>query len=264
MSEQNILNPSTTSALNPDFPVGKPRPIVASRYQGRSGKPSMRRLSARGKIHQLTWSKRLLSDMQALDQWFSQYENDFFTYADWERGRYYSGMVPDEGVQFTDEGHNQVTVTAQFIEVPGLNMFQYPSAWGLDSIFIYPKNGFGDDQPKYTGAGWSLDQANASAKSGVWSFDSTTNDLAEIIYFGYGFRFWSLKAANLGIVEISLDGTVLGTVDLYAAATAASAALFTQQSVALGHHRVKLRCTGTKNAASSAFTIAYDAIEVMR
>ncbi|HZU30895.1 MAG TPA: hypothetical protein VFB79_07250 [Candidatus Angelobacter sp.] len=263
MSEQNILNPSPSSSLNPDYPIPFQDPQINARYQPKSGKVYMKKLATRGRVHSLTFSKRLSTDYQALMQWFAQYENDFFTYVDWERNRYFSGMFADQP-QYSHDANNQTTVQAQFVELPGLPMFQYPSNWGVDSIFIYPKNGFGDDQPKYTGAGWSTDQVNASAKNGIYSFDATTNDIAEIIYFGYGFRYWSLKAANLGIVEISLDGTVLGTVDLYAAATAASAALFTQQNVSLGIHRVKLRCTGTKNAASSANTVVYDAIEVMR
>lgn len=262
MSEQNILNPAVTSALNPDYAVKVTDPAVIARWQARSGKPFFRQLAARGPVWDLQWGNRMFSDADALVQWFHQYEKDFFSYADWDTGRYYSGMFADQPV-IERVGNQRVNISAQFVVVPGLNLFQYPSRWGTDSIFIEEQDGYGNDLPKYTGT-WTIHNADGNAHGGFNSFSSTTNDIAEIIYFGYGLRYWSQKGNFQGIVEISLDGSVLGTVDLYSAATVPSAALFTQQNVKLGQHRVKLRVTGTKNVASTGFTCLYDAIEVMR
>jgi hypothetical protein len=137
MSEQNILNPSPTSSLNPDYttPVKVTDPQVISRWQARSGKPFARRLSARGAVWDLTWANRMFADYAALRQWFSQYENDFFTYADWDFGRYYTGMFADQPT-VERAGNNKVNITAQFVVVPTLPLYQYPSNWTQDSIFM--------------------------------------------------------------------------------------------------------------------------------
>jgi hypothetical protein len=263
MSEQNILNPSITSQLNPDYSVKINKPAIIARWQARSGKPFARFLAARGLVWDLQWGTRMFSDADALVQWFNQYEQDFFTYADWDTGRYYTGQFADQPT-IERVGNQKVNIAAQFIVIPTLPMFQYPSRWGTDSVFIEEKDGYGNQLPKYT-VTWTINDANALYHGGGGSFSQTTNDIAEIIYFGYGFRFWSLKGPNYGIIEISLDGTVIAAgIDLYAGVLTNSAALFTQQSVTLGQHRVKLRVTGTKNAASGGFTCFYDAIEVMR
>jgi hypothetical protein len=242
-------------------------PEVAASWQARSGKPFDRDLMARGPFFSLTWSKVPFSVYQQLRQWWRQYEKDFFTYADYDDSplRYYTGKFQAEP-KSERLANNQVNISAVFVTIPKLPQFQYPSNWGVDSIFFEERNGYGDDLIKYTGSGWTgnIAIAQAAAHNGVWSTSSTTNDIAELVYMGYGFRYWSPKASNLGIVEISLDGTVVGTVDLYNAATLNSGALFAQTNVVLGQHRVKIRCTGTKNASSSANTVAYDAIEVMR
>jgi hypothetical protein len=40
--------------------------------------------------------------------------------------------------------------------------------------------------------------------------------------------------------------------------------LFTYATAPLGLHRVKVRCTGSKNAAASNYYVIADAIEVMQ
>lgn len=267
MSEQNILNPSITSQLNPDYSVKTTKPAIMARWQARSGKPFARFLAARGLVWDLQWGNRMFSDADALVQWFNQYEQDFFTYADWDRGRYYTGQFADQPT-WEDMANQKVNISAQFIVLPTLPMFQYPSRWGTDSIFMEERDGFGSNLVKLTGSGWFLEPASGALHpaggAGQAYVSATTNDYAEWIYFGYGFRIWSWLRPDLGIVEISLDGAVLGTVDCYNAVQVNSAPIFTDQNVSLGLHRVKLRCTGTKNAASSAFFVTADAIEVMR
>jgi hypothetical protein len=97
-----------------------------------------------------------------------------------------------------------------------------------------------------------------------WDQGTITTDAAEWLYVGYGFRLWSYKGPEMGIVQIFIDGVSQGTVDLYSAAAVVSAPVFTLQNVVLGEHRVKISPTDTKNAASSGFNINADAIEVMR
>ncbi len=456
MSEQNILNPSPSSSLNPDYttPIKITDPQIISRFQARSGKPFFRRLAARGELFELVWTKRMFSDYQALRQWWKQYENDFFTFVDWDMNRYYTGMFADQPTA-ERAGNNQVTVTAQFVVVPTLPQYIYPSDWTHDAVFIEERANWPvpvgasaalNDLVKLTGvwdrrdlnyvvqsqaiggAPWTIgggatatlnaaidpgggsntatqltssttassgtSQAftafaeiytlslyifagtssqvgfglwdtvaanwvtvNGSVLSGAGSgsnlgyykvtglsgaaytriaitstaalvagrtyqiiiypfptggsalsiyadwaqievgsaattytatttaafplvaptpnvnyhggfayFDNGTiiTDAAEWLYFGYGFQLWSPKGPAMGIVQVSLDKVAQGTVDLYAAALTASASIFTLLNVPLGTHRVTLNPTNTKNASSSGFIVAADAIQVMR
>jgi hypothetical protein len=262
MSEANILNPTPQSVMNPSYKLPHKDPAIIGRWQARSGKAFARGMLTRGLVWNLHWDNVLFSTYLALRQWFRQYEQDFFSYFDIDDNRYYSGQFLDEP-QYERAANNQVNVTATFVTIPGLAQFVYPSNWGVDSIFLEERNGFGSDLVKLTGTGWAL-QVLAAHHGGQAYQSAVTNDIAEWKYVGYGFRYWAAKASTFGIVEISLDGTVLGTVDLFNAATSNAAALFTQLNAPLGEHRVKLRCTGTKNAGSSAFTVNADAMEVMR
>jgi hypothetical protein len=60
---------------------------------------------------------------------------------------------------------------------------------------------------------------------------------------------------------VELAGT---NIDLYNVSSLAAAVLNTQTNLKLGWHRVKVKATNTKNGASAANTIVFDALEVMR
>jgi hypothetical protein len=439
MSEQNILNPTAASQLNPTYTIPHKDPAIISSWQPRSGKPFSRTMMARGMEFQLHWDKVPFSTYQALRQWFRQYEQDFFSYFDIDDNRYYSGQFLAEP-QYERVANNQCNISATFVVCPTLPQFVYPSNWGVDSIFLEERNGFGADLVKLTGtwdhrdknylqfseqldnAVWTkanlgsanpIVTANATADpngnltaesiafaaaaggnfsdlrqsipnlacaglqftfsiwlkvaSGTGSIDlniqdgafatfaffvnvnittawqrftatgvfpnnavpgvnvvlrnpgnnttaitvfawgaqleygpaatsyvqttavplvllapntnanyhggsayfnlgtgSFVTDFAEWLYVGYGFRVWAYKGPDMGFLPIALDGVVLATVDLYSATPTASSVVFTQQNIPLGQHRVKIGAINQKNAASSAFFISADAIEVMR
>src|SRR5438552_161259 len=132
MSEQNILNPTASSDFNPEYPIKAVDTRTMGRAQARSGRPYYRRLSARGTVFQLQWNNRLFATYNALRQWFAQYESDFFSFNDLDRGRYFSGMFDDEP-QYEIAGNDRVNISANFIAVPGLPLFQYPSNWARDA-----------------------------------------------------------------------------------------------------------------------------------
>lgn len=263
MSEQNILNATAASTTNPDYSIPIDEPEIAAMWQARSGRPFVRNLQTRGRVFQLHWEKADFTTYRTLRQWFNQYRKDFFSFFDIEDNRYYSGRFAEGSFKHEHAGNNQVNVSAIFVEIPGLAMFAYPSNWGVDSIIHGVRDGFGADLVKATGT-WSVNFPNAIFKGGGGYWSVITNDTAEWIYFGYGFRYWAITEPSDGIAELSLDGTVIGTIDLYSAGVLASSVRFTQANVPLGLHRVKLRVTGTKNASSSGFACYADAIEVMR
>jgi hypothetical protein len=274
VSEQNILNPTAASLLNFDYGYSEGLPETRSLFQSMSGKMNARRQMGRGRIYDLAWNSRDLATKHALQQWAQQYENDFFSLADWERGRYFSGRF-DGPLIFSPSGNQKYNIRGRFIELPGLALFSYPTNWTRDAIFLEERNGFGEDLVKLlTPANWVF-ASNAgfyhpSGAGNAYS-SSTTNETAEWIYFGYGFRLWEETFNNQGIVELSVtrvrDGAVVVAAtnfDLYSAGAVNAFAISTTTNMALDYYRVKLRCTGTKNASSSGFGINADAIEVMQ
>lgn len=266
MSEQNILNPTSASLFNPRYGWQRERRRALQVFEAGSGKVYKRRVGARPLMYRLTWELPKTEALQ-LVQFAEQYLFDFFSLADHERGRYYSVHFVD-GPTEVWEGNDRVTYTAIVEELPGLALFAYPTNWARDAVFIEERNGLGETLAKLTGT-WNT-ETDANDHGGKAYNSNVTNDTAEWVYFGYGFRFWSKKQGNLGEVEVSATrtrdgGVVLAatTVDLYNAAAQASAALLTKDDLPLDEYRVKLRVKGTKNAASSGFFVLADAIEVM-
>lgn len=262
MSETTLLNASATDALNPNFGWRGDLAKGFSYFQAKRGPMYGRRTQVTGRTFGLQWLKRSKATAALLKWHCDQFENGFFTLADYEKGRYYSGRFMPETYTETPVGYEQWNVEATFVEIPGLAMYAYPNVWGVpNSIFMEEVDDFGNDLAKLTGT-WA---AGGGTPHGSGSkVSNTLNDTAEWLYYGYGFRVYSAKAGDLGIVAVSVDGGAETNVDLYSAAPAASAVVHTNANLALGEHRVKLRCTHTKNAASTNYYVSADAIEVMR
>jgi hypothetical protein len=263
MSEQNILNPNSVSTFNPDYGWSEGLPQMNSGFQAKSGKVYARQLLARGRTYDLAWTNRTKTDADALRQWEAQYRNDFFSYQDLERARYFSGRFTGP-LSIKPIDNNKWNIQGQFVEIPGLPMYQYPAAWGFDSIFIEETDGFGNDLIKKTGI-WTFDvQARHHNGAAYITTRNTGAGFAEWIYFGYGLRVWAAKASNYGEVDIYVDGTLKTTIDLYSAVTTIAQPIYTLANVNLGFHRVKLAVNAAHNGASSDFYIPADAIEVMQ
>jgi len=205
-----------------------------------------------GRIYDLAWNNRDLATKHTLQQWAQQYENDFFSLADWERGRYFSGRF--EGpLTFNPVGNQKYNIKGRFIELPGLALFATPTNYSRDGIFLEERNGFGEDLVKLAGAGWSF-QSAVAAHGGANYVSGNTNDTAEWIYFGYSFRYWSRTEPDVGIVEVSCtrvrDGFAIvpaHNVDLYTSGFLKFPGGLRQplgSSFSADVYRVKLRVTG--------------------
>jgi hypothetical protein len=67
------------------------------------------------------------------------------------------------------------------------------------------------------------------------------------------------RASNRGIAQVRLDGVLVATVDLFAAATSPRQLVFQRTGIAAGTHTLQVRVTGTRNAASTGNRIDIDA-----
>jgi hypothetical protein len=238
MSELNVLNETTDSPLNPDYPLLEIDPPENwAVFQPRAGtQPWARQVDGKPRKFQLTWSARLQDDIDALRQWAHQYRGRFFSLYDGERHRYYSGGFITPIAQFATGAYNQVSAAAVFQEYAGCALFEYPNNWDRDAILIYPRDDSAQDVIKKTFGRVDLRSERAREESGFDFTNTNLNgtDAAEFQYWGYGFRVWARKDVNLGIAQISctdLSGNVelaATNIDFYAAAPAAAAVLLTK------------------------------------
>ncbi|GEM_PF-1714629 len=286
MGVSNVLNPSSTSLLNPLYGWQRERRRAVASLYAESGRHFARQVGVRPLTYRLSWFVPKTQALQ-LEQWANQYLLDFFTIADYERGRFYSGRFI-EGPSEVFERNDRYRYTAVFEELPALGTRYAGDTWGAnagdwtrDAIFLEERNGYGEDLLKRAGTGWSFETSTLhhpgdGAASGSAYISKTTNDTATWRFFGCGFRVWGQKANNMGHMGVTCtrvrDGSVViaeQTVNQYNSLLTVAAALFDSYTflggpdLPLDWYDVKLRVMGTKSGPSSDFWITADAVEVM-
>ncbi|MGO8759366.1 MAG: hypothetical protein ACLQG3_14700 [Terracidiphilus sp.] len=266
MAQTDILNPTPTHPLNPDYGFQKKRPLTHLNAKANQGSPYFREITDTGHQFVLSWNDKLATHARKLKWYYEQYRDGFFTIVDHEAcGRHYVGRF-SQPVEPIPTSHNHWSVQqVLFDEVPLAPMLIYPNDWNNDAIWRLLLNDFGDRMAAAVSGTWTLG-ANALAKSEYLFTDAgtVTTDQCSYVYAGYGFQFWAPTGPACGQATVLLDGTAVGTIDFYSAAAAASSMLLQVQNVSLGIHTVSLLPLNTKNAASSGMTVWWDALKVMR
>lgn len=266
MSQLDVLNPTPTHPLNPDYGFQRKRPITHLNAKANQGAPYFRDITDVGHQFSLNWMDRLGHDARKLKWYYEQYRDGFFTLVDHEGGgREYVGRF-SQPVEPIPTSHNHWSVQqVLFDEVPGVPMRNYPGDWDHDAIWRPLLNDFGQRMVAAVSGTWTL-AADLNAQS-LYHFSNAgtvITDLAAYAYAGYGFQFLAPTGPACGQANILLDGVVVGTVDFYAPVPVKSATLFKLQNVSLGVHTVGLQPLNTKNSASSGYSIWWDALKVMR
>lgn len=254
--------------LQPDYPVS--RRVLSGLVESvaDSGRRFARLKRAPRLVHELELRHRGTEEKTMLEEWYRRFERSWFSFldpvfaADPDSGslveRYFS--VEFAGLpEFELAGNEAWTLRVSLVDRVGAALLSYPDpVAGHKSVFL-------EETEALAVAGAWTDAANGLAHGAGEKVNSNANtsDALQWSYAGYGFRLWSRRGPSLGIVEILLDGVPLGTIDLYAAAEAASQPVLTRLNVPLGLHTIKLRATNTRNAASTAYTITADALEIL-
>jgi hypothetical protein len=267
MAQTDILNPTPTHPLNPDYGFQKKRPLTHLSAKANQGSPYFREVTDTGHQFSLSWNDKLASHARKLKWYYEQYRDGFFTLIDHDGGgRHYVGRF-SQPVEPSPTGNNRWSVQqVVFDEVPLAPMLVYPNDWNDDAVWRLLLNDFGDRMAAIVAGTWALESSQPQAKSGCLLLDAApaNTDQVTYVYAGYGFQFWAPKASNGGLANILLDGVMVGTVDFYAAAATASQMLLQVQNVVLGIHTVTLQPTATKDSASSSAAVWWDALRVMR
>jgi hypothetical protein len=271
MPASDIINATPTDPLNPDYGWQKKRPTTSSTLKAAAGPAYFREITDAGHQFALNFgttidSQKSFEDIARLKRYYEQYRGGFFTLIDHEgNGRHYVGRFTTP-VEPIPVGHNRWSAQGiVFEEVPGAPMVNYPTDWANDAIFAYAIDDFGNAAPAPDDwSNWAVTTDGYGTKSTQDLTSAVANAYVRFAYVGWGVRIYAPKGPDRGKAEVFLDGVSQGTVDQYAAAGTPSANLLEVANVPLGVHVVKVVCTHTKNGASSGYTIAFDALQVMR
>jgi hypothetical protein len=254
--------------LQPDYPVSRRLLAGVVEAFADSGRRFARVKRAPRLVHELELRHRSTDEKTALEEWYRRFERSWFSFHD-----PVFALDPDTGnfleryfsVEFFSQpdyelvAHEAWNLRVALVDRVGVPLFSYPDPIaGHKSVFLEES-----DAVAVAGTWTSTAQALAHGGSEAVNSNTNTTDALQWTYAGYGFRLWVRQGDNLGIFEVLLDATSLGTVDLYAAAPRAAQPLLAKLDLPLGLHRVMLRATNSRNAASSAPTIPADALEVL-
>jgi hypothetical protein len=266
MPYTDILNPTPTHPLNPDYGFQRKRPVTHLNAKANQGAPYFREIMDVGHQFSFNWADKLRSHASMLKWYYESYKDGLFTYVDHEAGgREYVGRFSSP-VEPVPTSHNHWTIQGViFDEVPSATMMHYPSDWQHDAIWRLVLNDFGDRMVAAVSGTWTLATVAGSKSAQVFENAGTvTTDQAGYVYAGYGFKLWAPTGPAYGKATVLLDGTSVGTIDLYSASAAPSSCLLTVQNVSLGLHTLALLPLSAKNVSSSGYTVLFDALQVMR
>ncbi len=119
-----------------------------------------------------------------------------------------------------------------------------------------------DTDLAYGGTWATVNTASASGSS--FKTVNAAGGSVTIDFTGVSLSVMATKTPTYGKMKVTLDGTIISTVDLYSggATTLYKQTVWSSGYLTPGDHTVKLEWTGTHNAASTGNTIALDAVDV--
>ncbi|MFG2040037.1 hypothetical protein [Dactylosporangium sp. NPDC048998] len=112
------------------------------------------------------------------------------------------------------------------------------------------------------GPGWGLTTGVPDMFNGTANWSFTTGSTATFTFTGTRVALHAVRDVDQQIMALSVDGGAESTVDNYAPTRNASGVAWTSPVLAAGPHTLRIRVTGTKNAASSGWNVAIDSADV--
>lgn len=118
---------------------------------------------------------------------------------------------------------------------------------------------YNDDDPRIVYAGtWTPVTGDSTKYQGDDHYSQTTDSTATFSFSGTQITVYGAKASHHGIAGVSIDNGTEVMADTYSATRADNTQLFRSATLSAGNHSIRIRVTGTKNAASTGTVIALD------
>jgi hypothetical protein len=112
----------------------------------------------------------------------------------------------------------------------------------------------------YTGTWYSVARPDVSGGTVVKA--DLAGETATLSFNGTGVSWIGFKGPVTGFARVYIDGSLVATINTYAATEQPQAVIFTSGSLAAGPHTLKIEVTGTYDPASCCAWIAVDAFDV--
>lgn len=103
-----------------------------------------------------------------------------------------------------------------------------------------------------------MSQSGGGYTQGLRSVSRDANARLSIAFTGTRVAFVADKAPNLGIVRVSIDGSVCATLDQYSSTTRSQQVLWTSATLPSQNHTITISPTGTKNPAATTTYVSVD------
>jgi uncharacterized protein YjdB len=123
--------------------------------------------------------------------------------------------------------------------------------------------GTGTNQFNFVGSGWthSTNTADPYFNKTV-SFSNAANNSATVTFSGNKIELYAAKASHHGVVAISIDNGPETLVDQYSASRQDLVLAYGSAVLSQGTHTIRMRVTGSKNAAATGSYVILDYLKV--
>ncbi len=118
------------------------------------------------------------------------------------------------------------------------------------------------DDAKITYLGDWTTLSNGSASGLSYASTSQKGAVALAQFTGTEVAILASAGPSQGEVDIYLDGSFVGNVDLYSPSPAWKVSIYGDGALSPGEHTIALECTGDKNASSSGTAVNLDALDI--
>ncbi|MHB1419208.1 MAG: IPT/TIG domain-containing protein, partial [Bacillota bacterium] len=104
---------------------------------------------------------------------------------------------------------------------------------------------------------------DSHASGGNYFYSNTKDSTVSFSVYGTGIQVIGIPTESSGIAEVTVDGVVEASVDLYNPYTLYQQIVFQKAPLTRGVHNLSIRITGDKNPSSSGTNVHIDAIKVI-
>ncbi|HZG84912.1 MAG TPA: hypothetical protein VE009_08375, partial [Paenibacillus sp.] len=137
-----------------------------------------------------------------------------------------------------------------------------PSNEAMVTVEVAEVGWYEENHSEFVYEGRWLNHSNAGHSGGNVRYTESENASMTFTFRGTAVKIGSVLHPNHGIMDVYIDGTKAGSVDLYSSVSRNNQVVFEKTDLSDGVHTIKIVRTGIKNPAAMKATIAIDYVEV--
>jgi uncharacterized protein YjdB len=166
----------------------------------------------------------------------------------------------------TAKASGTATITVRTVDGEKTSVSSVTVTASASSVdFDNANRGIGSNQFNYVGSGWvhGVSSSDPYLNQTV-SFSNLANSFMTLTFTGSRIEFYAAKASHHGIIAVSIDNGPETNIDLYAATRQNFVMAYNSGDLPAGNHTLKIRVTGSKNAAATGTYAIVDYVKVFQ